>query len=135
MRVGAELPGGVSPLAMYASWRQADVTINSKPIAFSWLALPGCFLLVTSGALLYSLAANWRGKAFGLMLATAWQWIAVLGTAALLFAMSSSLSRRLGVALWNHLLVAPNLTAFYFSRLSCRSVSRSCADAWRGGKP
>jgi hypothetical protein len=114
--VAAVLTGALFTLllTLYTWLRQGQITINSKPIAFSWLAMPGFFLLVVSGTLVYLTARNWPGKVVGLLLATAFQWCTALVTAALLFAAGLLMSQRLGSALWNYQIVFPNLIAFLF---------------------
>jgi hypothetical protein len=99
-------------LGIYATLRADDVTITSKPIEFDWLTLLGCFLLVTSGCLLYLNARRWWGEVVGLLIATVPQWFAALGTALFLFFLATSASQRVGSALWNYQLAFVNLAAF-----------------------
>lgn len=100
-----------SLLACYVGLRSGEVTITSKPVAFSWLALLGVFLITASGSLLYVNARKFSGRLLGLCLACAAQLLPLIGIALFLFISEMRITSRLGAALWNYQLVLPNLIA------------------------
>jgi LPXTG-motif cell wall-anchored protein len=101
---------------LYALLRLERVTITSKMVVFSPLALVGTFLLVTCGAFVYLNTRSWWGRA-GALLMAAW---ATLAPAAFTLAVPVVanylvLRRELGAALWNYTLGLQSLIASAFA--------------------
>lgn len=96
-------------LAGYAGLRHGAVTINSKPVVFSWLAIPGTFLITAGASLLYVSAQKIPGRILALLLACSAQFLTVLGTGLFLLVFKMRITQRLGAALWNYKLVLLNL--------------------------
>jgi LPXTG-motif cell wall-anchored protein len=101
---------------LYALLRLERVTITSKLVVFSPLALVGTFLLVTCGAFIYLNARSWWGRA-GALLVAAW---AALAPAAFtlgvpLVANYLVLRREVGAALWSYTLGLQSLIASAFA--------------------
>ena len=90
---------------LYALVRLDRLTITSKFVVFSPLALASTFLLVGCGAFLYLNARSWRGKAVALLVASVGALAPAVFTLGLLGVMNNILLKpRLGAGLWNYAL-------------------------------
>lgn len=97
---------------LYALVRLQRLTITSKFVAFSPLALAGTFLLVGCGAFFYFNARSWRGKGVALLVATVGAWAPAVFTLGLLGVINNAMYRpRLGAGLWNYALGLQSLVA------------------------
>jgi LPXTG-motif cell wall-anchored protein len=100
---------------LYALLRLESVTITSKLVLFSPLALASTFLLVTCGAFLFLNAQSWRGRAIALAVAAS----GTLAPAAFTLGVPAVanylvLRREAGAALWNYSLGLQSLLASVF---------------------
>jgi len=95
----------------YVWLRMDHVTINSRPVAFSWIALPGTFLLATGGTLLYLNARRWLGRAIGAILPPLIPLLTSALIPALLFFQGLKMRRLIGAPIWNYQLAWVNLLA------------------------
>jgi hypothetical protein len=91
------------------------ITITSKAIEFSPLALAGTFLLVGCGAFLFLNARSWRGRMIALGVAALGSLAPALFSLAAIAAMNNLFVKpRLGVGLWNYSLGLQPLIATAF---------------------
>jgi hypothetical protein len=90
---------------LYAWARLEKLTITSKIVEFSPLALLGTFLLVSCGAFLFLNARSWLGKAVALLVACLAALAPALFILGMLFVMNHAFFRpRVGTGLYNYVL-------------------------------
>jgi LPXTG-motif cell wall-anchored protein len=123
-RVRSLIPAALAGLGfaamhgLYARIRLDSLTITSKLVEFSPLALVGTFLLVGCGAFLFLNARSWRGKAVAIGVATFAALAPALFSLATLALMNNFFLRpELGVGLWNYALGLQPLIATLFLSL------------------
>jgi hypothetical protein len=118
-------------------WARLDeVTITSKGVEFSALAVVGTFLVVGAGAFLFLSATSWRGKVLALIVGTMVTWAAMLFSLALVVAVNHLVfSQEVGTGLYNQalgMLPVPALLAQCGLLLVCYSLlSRAVAQPGR----
>jgi hypothetical protein len=103
---------------LYTLLRLDRVTITSKTIGFSPLALAGTFILVGSGAFLFLNARSWLGKAVAVGVAAFGSLAPGFFSLAVIAAMNNLFVKpRVGVGLWNYALGLQPLLAAAFQSL------------------
>lgn len=133
-RLLASAGTGVVVAALHGAYvwaRLDDVTITSKSVEFSLVAVVGTFLVAGAGAFVFLSARSWRGKALALIVGTMVTWVAMLFSLALVVVVNHLLfERELGTDLYNHalgLLPIPTLLAQCGALLICYSLSSHIA--------
>ncbi len=100
---------------LYALVRLDAVTITSKTVEFSPLALVGAFLLTGGGAFLFLYTRRWWARGIALLIATFPAWAAALFSLVALTIVNVMLAGAgLGVSLYNYHLGLLALVAFVF---------------------
>lgn len=111
---------------LYALVRLDHVTITSKQVEFSPLAMMGIFLLAGEGAFLFLCARAWRARVLALAVATFPTWAMTVFSLGIVAIVNRMLTKAgPGVSLYNHHLGLMALIAFAFEAAVLGAVFRS----------